>query len=139
MGIAIPKPTPRPKRPRKGLRRGKPLRAKRWGIKPRRPRRLDTAQSNPAFLSWVHGEPCCLASERCKGRIEAHHAGRKPGMALKAADDTCVPLCTQHHGELTARRGAFAGMRREALRALQDDWVAATFGRYLAHGSRRTG
>jgi len=94
-----PKPEPRQKE-------RKPLRAKRWGIRQRRPRRLDTAQSNPAFLAWVHGEPCCLAGPRCEGRIEAH-------------------------------RGPFAGMSREALRTLQDEWIAATFGRWLSHGSRR--
>jgi hypothetical protein len=135
------RPQPKPERrekERKPLRRSSRLQAKRWGIKPRRARRLDTAQSNPAFLAWVHGESCCLAGPRCAGRIEAHHAGRKPGMALKAPDDTCVPLCTRHHDELTTHRGAFAGMSREALRALQDEWIAATYGRWLSHGARRT-
>lgn len=135
-GFKFPRPVPR-KKERKPLRRTARLRATRWGIKPRRPRRLDTPQSNPLFVAWVHGEPCMMASDRCEGRIEAHHAGRKPGMGLKAPDDTCVPLCSRHHGDLTNHRGAFAGMSREALRALQDDWVASTYGRFLSHGSKR--
>jgi len=124
---------PKPVRPEK---EHKPLRRKAW-MKRRAPRRLDTAQSNPAYLAFVHEQPCCLAGPRCSGRIEAHHAGRKPGLALKAHDDTCVPLCTRHHDELTTRRGVFSGMSREALRALQDEWIGATRSRYLSHGGRR--
>ena len=127
---AFPKPQPRPKAPRKRLVRTT------W-MRRRPPRRLDTAQSNPAFLDWVHGERCCLAGPTCRGRIEAHHAGRKPGLALKAPDDTCVPLCRNHHADVTERKGPFAGRTREEMRVTQDAWIAETTARYLAHGSRR--
>lgn len=137
MTAAFPKPT-RPPRERHGLRRRTRLVAKRWMVR-RSPKRLDNAQSNPAFLAWLHGENCCMAGPRCSGRIEAHHAGRKQGVGMKASDDTCVPLCSRHHRELTEHRGAFAGMSREQLRATQDEWIAATFGRWLSHGTRRSG
>lgn len=130
VGFKFAKPEPRPKE-RKPLRRSRPMRR-------RRPRRLDTGQSNPAFLAFVHELPCCAADlGPCSGPIEAHHAGPKPGLAMKAPDNTCVPLCRRHHGELTNRRGPFAGKTREEMRAIQDDWIAATWGRWLSHGSRR--
>ena len=133
VGFKFAKPTPRKSPLKDGQHRRSYIRA-------RRPRRLDTAQSNPAFLQWLHGEPCCAADlGPCMGPIEAHHAGPKPGIALKAPDATAVPICRGHHKAVTERRGSFAGKTREEMRELQDDWIAAAWGRWLSHGSRRTG
>jgi hypothetical protein len=139
MPAAFPKPTP-VVRERKPLRRTSRLRAKRWGIRPRRPRRLDGPGSDPARLDWVRAQPCVLLRWRlwpCEGRTEAHHAGRKPGVALKAGDETTVPLCRRHHRQVTDHTGPFAKQTREAMRVLQDEWIAETTARYLGHGGRR--
>ena len=32
------------------------------------------------------------------GPTDPHHAGRKPGMRMKAPDRTCIALCRKHHG-----------------------------------------
>lgn len=131
-GFKFAKPTPK----RKPLKNGQHRRT--W-MRAKRPRRLDTAQSNPAFLAFVHELPCCAANlGPCGGPIEAHHAGRKPGIAMKAPDSTAVPICRGHHRAITERRGSFAGKTREDMREIQDDWIGATWGRWLSHGSRRT-
>jgi len=132
-GFKFAKPTPRRAPMKPGQQRRSYIRA-------RRPRRLDTAQSNPAFLQWLHGEPCCAGDlGPCTGPIEAHHAGPKPGIAMKSPDATAVPICRGHHRAVTERRGPFAGKTREEMRATQDEWIAATWVRWLSHGSRRTG
>lgn len=136
MTPAFPKPEPRV-RERKRLRTKTQLRAKRWGIKARSPRRLDRPGSEPAFLAWVRTERCCVGSRSCSGRIEAHHAGKNPGVGLKAPDNTAVPLCQHHHRQITDHSGMFKGLGREALRVLQDRWVGETYARYLSAGGRR--
>jgi hypothetical protein len=78
-----------------------------------------------------------LRAPQCYGRIEAHHAGKNPGMGMKAPDDTTVPLCVRHHREITDHTGPFLTMFRAELRDLQDRWVAETTARYLSHGGRR--
>ena len=123
------KPEPRAKAP-------KPLRRRKW-MRARRPRRLDRVGSDVAYLDWVRTQPC-LAKRfgTCGGRIEAHHAGKNPGVGMKAPDRTAVPLCSRHHADLTAHRGGFRAPA--AIRRLwQDEWIAETLSRYLSHGSRR--
>ena len=96
---AFPKPV-KVERPRK------PLRRKTW-MRPKPPRRLRTPRSNPAYLEFVRGLPCCVRSVRCAGPIHAHHAGRKPGIAMKADDDTAIPLCAVHHRDWHDNQGPF--------------------------------
>lgn len=103
----------------------------------RRVRRLNTAQSEPAFLAWVRTQPCCVRAFGCQGRIEAHHAGKNPGLGMKAPDNTAVPLCQKHHSEITDHSGMFRGVPREVLREWQDNWIGATYARFLSAGSRR--
>jgi hypothetical protein len=120
-----PKPVSRPKAPRKPMAR-------------RLPRRLFTAQNDEARKAWVRTQVCNLVSSGfCDGPTEAHHAGKKPGMGMKADDSTTVPLCRRHHRLITDHAGPFTGMTRAKLRELQDKWIAETTARYLAHGSRR--
>lgn len=140
-GFKFAKPV-RPEKERKPLRRGKPLRAKRWGIKPRRPRRLDKPQSDPARLEWVRGETCAVwwrVSRRypCEGRTEACHEGPKPGMSMKCDDAQTMPMCTAHHRQWTDHVGMFKGWSKERRRAWADERIAETTARYLSHGGRR--
>jgi len=87
---------------------------------------------NPDYVARVQRLPC-RARERfspctpCRGRIEAHHAGRRPGIAMKAHDETCIPMCHQHHVlELHALAGVFRGFTKETLRAWQDREIVET-------------
>lgn len=140
MGLAIPKPQPRAKRPRSGLARSAPMRRS-W-IKRRRPRRLDGAGSDLARLSWIHEQECLLLSfditHRCTGRIEAAHEGRKPGLAMKCPDSETIPLCSGAHGDWTNHLGFFRGWPRERRREWAAERIAETTSRYLSAGNRRT-
>jgi hypothetical protein len=61
-----------------------------------------------AYLANVRGLPCILTATRaCFGRIHAHHAGPRPGIGIKASDDTAIPLCAQHHQEWHNAGGFF--------------------------------
>lgn len=126
MELAFPKPTRR-QRLRKPLTRS--------AMKRRPPRRLARPDADPAYLAWVRTQPCCLRSDACEGPIEAHHAGKNPGVAMKAPDATAVPLCRRHHRQITDHTGVFAKMARAFLRAWQDMWIAATRSRYTVLGT----
>lgn len=136
---------PVPANPTEGFAFAKPTRAPkdkpRFGIKARRPRRLDTAQSDPLRISWLHTQTCALLafdpSHCCSGRIEACHEGRKPGTAMKCADSETIPLCSGAHRDWTNHRGFFAGWLKMKRREWADSRIAETTARYLAHGGRR--
>lgn len=116
-----PKKPPREPRPRKPLRRRKPM------VK-RRPRRLSKAGSDPAYLAWVRTQRCCvfricvlpgmgtylnvLPSKVCEGEVHAHHAGRRPGIGMKADDSTAIPLCRRHHRQWHDASGVFEGLSK---------------------------
>jgi hypothetical protein len=59
-------------------------------------------KSAPAFLQWLRGRACVLASlpgHECEGKIEAahvDHAGGK-GIGTKVADCHAIPLCSGAH------------------------------------------
>ncbi len=94
---------------------------RRTRLNPRRakPRRSGRAL-DPGYLEFVRGLPCCAPlneDDPCWGPIDPHHAGPHP-MGRKADDDTCIPLCRKHHGDVDAFAGPFAGMSR---------WVRAEF------------
>lgn len=67
------------------------------------------AGEKPAYTAWIRSQPCAasLLSE-CDGGVCAHHTGRK-GLSQRAHDDTCIPLCHQHHMEWHAAGGPFKG------------------------------
>jgi hypothetical protein len=52
-----------------------------------------------AYLQWLRGRDCAVASSQCDGRIEAAHTPdpMSKGMGTKAADFCAVPLCSFHH------------------------------------------
>lgn len=106
------------------------------------PRRLKRAGSDPAFLRWVRTQPCAVANGRsvchgvfmccCEGRIHAHHAGRRPGVAMKAPDDTAIPLCEKHHGSFHAAVGIFYDWTKMERFAWSMRMIAETQSRYRA-------
>ena len=137
--LKFPKPVPRVNRKPSGLKRSY-IQRKTW-MKRRRPRRLDTAQSNPARLDWVHYEVCIgvgrIPGHVCRGRIEACHEGRKPGLAMKCPDDETVPMDTQLHRDWTNHRGFFAGWTKAQRREWMDERIAEVQSNWLGHGGRR--
>lgn len=92
-------------------------------------------------MLWVKTRPCSVVAHprawmretMCGGPIEADHAGRR-GLGQKAGDDTCIPLCSQHHRERTDHHGAFFLGTKAQLRewldfvvlATQTAWIVAT-------------
>ena len=98
--LAFPKPEPRPKKPRRWLRRKRPRRLKKQSPADRR------------FLRWIHQQPCCgaecIPGHVCSGPIEASHYRDMTGMGLKSAATTCIPLCRSAHQDYDQGRGFFA-------------------------------
>jgi hypothetical protein len=93
------------------------------------------AREDPRYLDRVRALPCRVidlhTATPCRGRIEAHHAGTRPGIALKSHDHTALPLCTQHHRDLHALAGPFRGWRKEELRSWSEMEIAMVQGRLL--------
>lgn len=100
-------------------------------------------------MDWIKRQPCALARpfdrmpaewigglSPCPaffaGDVEAHHAGVR-GLGQKAGDDTCIPLCSFHHGALTDRRVPFRGWPRGAVKTWELAMVAEYRRRYDEH------
>lgn len=72
---------------------------------------------------------------RCGGAVEAHHAGER-ARDRKAPDDTCIPLCYEHHrgercGITSPRPGSlFSGWPPHAIKAWELAMVAIYQARY---------
>jgi hypothetical protein len=71
------------------------------------------------YMLAVKGLPCALNSVEgaglCSGKVEADHAGER-GLGVKAADQTCIPMCTKHHRDRTDVRGFFAPLSKDDRR-----------------------
>lgn len=81
----------------------------------------------PEYVRRVKALPCAVGHRGgCSGGVEAHHAGPRPGLGLKAPDDTCVPLCGQHHRDYHAAAGPFRGLRRAERERWASDAILAT-------------
>ncbi len=124
----------------KPLKRSTPLRAKRWGIATKPPRRLSRPGSDPAYLRWIRTLPCCVAEMEgagpCEGRMEANHAGRKPGMGLKCSDHETLAKCSRHHRMWTDHAGVFAGWTKEERRAWADVEILWTWRQWTRGGGK---
>lgn len=87
---------------------------------------------NSPYLDAVAGLRYCCAgrffgrTSECSGRIDPHHAGRRPGMGLKAPDDTAIPLCRWHHRALERLFGPFHGWERDQLWTWREERIAET-------------
>jgi hypothetical protein len=107
-------------RSRTPLRRSKPMRGPSKKRSRYRPRPRDTER-----MLWIRTLPCCAPQPHvCEWHIEAHHAGKKPGLRMKAPDDTCIPLCLLAHRQCETFSGPFRDFDGEAMRAWQDAQIA---------------
>jgi hypothetical protein len=109
---AFPKPVRAPKR-------RKPLRAKRWGIARKPPRRIERTGSDRAYIAWLHTQPCAFTAKRgtTTDPIEASHLRSLKygsGTALKTRDRLALPMLRSVHREYEGRRGRFAGWSQQA-------------------------
>jgi hypothetical protein len=119
---------------RSALRRGKPLRAKRWGIAPKKPRRLFSERNDSPYRRFVCTLRCMVpatvaGATQCRGETQPSHTTinlRMRGMALKAPDRLAVvPHCAAHHREWDQHRGVFAGWSKEQRMEQAAAWVDA--------------
>jgi len=78
------------------------------------------------YLTSVRQLGCCVASSDCIGDAQSHHAGVRPGIALKADDYTAIAFCVYHHDVWHAASGPFKTMDKAARRAWCDDRIAET-------------
>lgn len=127
------------------LKRHSPLRPSARPLRRRSPmrrlpaRRLRRQGSDPAYLEAVRGLGCSAywgvrqrpsdqytVHTRCEGPIHAHHAGKRPGVGLKAPDDTAIGLCASHHRDWHQGRGPFEEMNKAERRAWSDARILET-------------
>jgi hypothetical protein len=52
--------------------------------------------NDPQYLKWIRSLVCVIVSRKCRGFVEAHHAGIR-GLGQRAEDNTAIPLCVRHH------------------------------------------
>lgn len=112
-------------------------------LRPRRSRRAaKQTQVDSAYLAAVRLLPCCAPSSLAMalvlefrgtteaidhlGPVHAHHAGRKPGTALKAQDNTAIPLCNKHHRAWHDTNGVFRGWTKAQRRYWADAAIQDT-------------
>ena len=98
------------------------------------PRRLSRAGSDPAYLAWVRSRPCFFL---CPPPSHPHHAGRRPGVGMKAPDDTAIPLCDHHHRSWHDATGVFRGLTKLERFAWSQRAVAETQAKYPDPKRRR--
>lgn len=135
-------------------------------ISPKR-KRTDTPRDR-AWMDAVKQLPCLAIglveyatrpyfvnawATECDGPIDPHHAGwnhskgEGKGTAIKAKDDSCVPLCRRHHQCAETLAGPFRGWTKQQRREWMDEAIAKTRAAVEAmtsnahdgHGARRTG
>lgn len=87
------------------------------------------------ILDWVHYEPCCasgLPGHRCRGRIEADHAGPHP-YGRKSHDTEVIALASDCHANRTNPRSGASGPFDRMTPAERLEWRAAQI---AAHQTR---
>lgn len=116
-------------KPVKRVRARKPL--QRSPMRRKRARRIERGLGDPAYLDFVRTLPCavgrsCWRAYVCQGTIHAHHAGRRPGIAMKAPDNTAIPLCADHHRAWHDASGVFARLTKMERFAWSQRAIAET-------------
>lgn len=95
----------------------------------RRPSAAKLTPFERSWLRWVVTLECrarLLPGHVCRGRMTAHHAGRRPGTGMKAPHVTAIPLCWRAHLEgIEVLRDVFTGWTKERVRAWEDEQIAA--------------
>jgi hypothetical protein len=109
------------------LRRTSRLRARRWGIAYKSPRRIARqTEAETNHKRMVREMRVCAAAKyagvgRCVGGLEVAHLGRSGGIGRKHGDWTeTTLLCNRHHGDLDQRRGPLGSMSDEERAAWLD-------------------
>lgn len=95
------------------------------------------------FMGFVKQQPCIVRelppflfldsaasaakykATPCSAVVEADHAGSR-GIGQKAADNTCIPLCSSHHSQRTNHTGVFWLLDQQELRAWRAEAIART-------------
>lgn len=84
-------------------------------------------------MGFVKTLPCCARDlGPCEGVVEADHAGGSRAKSHKAADDTCIPLCSYHHRARDWFSGPFKDWWGEQMREWLDANIANTRALYAA-------
>lgn len=69
------------------------------GVKPKRRSPRRSSSRGPArswkFKAWIRQQACACCGSTYD--VEAAHTGSDGGMAVKASDFSCIPLCTDCH------------------------------------------
>lgn len=104
------------------------------------------AGEDPDRIAWIRQQECavtksCSPHTMCMGEVGPHHPTqfRAGGDgALRAHDDTAIPMCGQHHvAELHGLTGTFKGWSGEHLRLWEATEVDVWRARYTVFQSRQ--
>lgn len=88
-------------KPRKPLKRGKPIRRSGQRIRSRKAdpkRRRFAARRDPAYCEWIRSLPCILRlapGTSCQGAVECAHTTSRGAGGYDRGHT--VPLCQRHH------------------------------------------
>lgn len=80
------------------------------------------------YLARVRLMPCVGARlSSCEGHgVDPHHAGRRPGVAMKAPDASAIPMCRHHHDRFHDAQYPFKDWNKERRREWQDEQIRLT-------------
>jgi hypothetical protein len=71
--------------------------------------------------------------------MDPHHAGRRPGISMKAPDDTAIPLCRWHHRAIETAAGLPFRLWTKAFRITWYDEVITHTRQVFADQHREAG
>lgn len=125
--MMFPKPSPRPAKARKPLRRT-------W-MRKKAPRRI--ARETPAekyYKAWIHGEQCVCG---CNAVVQQSHLRNMTGASRKENNFMSIAQCLVDHRHFTEATGRFAGMSKLNKFAWFMGELSRTHARFKAeHGCR---
>jgi len=107
---------------------------------PKRKTRYASRERDFDYMGWVKTLPCLLyrlegAGPCSPGYAEADHAGLDAGLSQKAPDNTCIPLCSDHHLDRHAATGFFRGRSKDWKREWRLEAIAKTQAAYPGPGN----
>jgi len=111
-----------------------------WAVHGRNPARLPASKPrkgpprDEAYKAWIRALACLGCG--CGGQNEAAHVGNDGGMSMKAADYSCVPLCSNCH---TQAPGAYHRIGKRAFERTHGVCFAAEVRRLHAAWSADSG
>jgi hypothetical protein len=95
------------------------------------------ANEDLSYVAWIRGLSCCVPGCTCPYEVDPHHQ-TGIGMAVRAHDHTCIPLCRFHHDDIHNFAGPFEGWTKEQRHAWHRAMAFGCRSAYQAWRAKRT-